>query len=69
MLEQEKYQIYVKIQDLKLELSKYKEDVEQVELFGMERTDYEYKKQKCKEIINELRELTKSLEEVDGDKN
>ena len=39
-----------RIQELKTLLNKYKEDVEQVELFGMERTDYEEKK---------LRELEK----------
>lgn len=40
-------------------LEKYKEDVEQVELFGMERDDYEEKKKICAEIILELRELEK----------
>ena len=38
-------------------LQKYKEDVEQVELFGMERADYEEKKQQCANMIVRLREL------------
>lgn len=42
---------------LKKELQKIKEDVEQVELFGMERTDFETKKQRCIEIILQLRGL------------
>lgn len=46
---------------LKAELAKYKEDVEQVELFGMERTDYEEKKKRCAEIIKELRILEKEV--------
>ena len=49
---------------LKRELEKYKEDVEQVELFGMERADYEEKKTKCAEIILELRVLEKQLKEL-----
>lgn len=48
-----------RIQELKTLLQKYKEDVEQVELFGMERTDYEEKKKLCAEMILELRELEK----------
>ena len=40
-------------------LQKYKEDVEQVELFGMSRDDYETKKKLCSEIILELRKLEK----------
>lgn len=47
---------------LKQELEKYKEDVEQVELFGMDRDDYEQKKSRCAEIIIELRKLEKELE-------
>jgi hypothetical protein len=49
------------ITSLKQELEKYKEDVEQVELFGMERADYEQKKTLCAEIILELRELEQKL--------
>lgn len=47
----------VKIILLKEKLQKYKEDVEQVELFGMERSDYQEKKQLCKDIVLELRQL------------
>ena len=54
---------YVKMStaDLKQELEKWKEDVEQVELFGMERTDYEEKKQQCANMIGRLRELEKKI--------
>lgn len=47
--------------ELKEELHRWKEDVEQVELFGMERSDYETKKKRCAEIIIELRELENKL--------
>lgn len=47
----------VKIQILKEQLQKYKEDVEQVDLFGMQRADYQEKKQLCADIVLELREL------------
>lgn len=36
-------------------LNKYREDVEQVDLFGMERADYEEKKLACKTLVEELR--------------
>lgn len=51
-----------KILDLKQKLAKYKEDVEQVELFGMQRSDYEQKKQMCANIILELRQLEKNVQ-------
>ena len=63
MTEQEKYQINCRIQDLKLQIAKYKEDVEQVELFGMHRDDYEQKKELCKSIILELRKLEAQLKD------
>ena len=47
------------IKEKKQLLSKYKEDVEQVELFGMVRSDYEEKKKQCKKLVLELRELEK----------
>ena len=50
-----------RINELKHQLQKYKEDVEQVDLFGMEREDYEQKKQTCKDIIENLRILEKLL--------
>ena len=42
-------------------LVKYREDVEQVDLFGMERADYAEKKAACKTLVEELRELEASL--------
>lgn len=51
----------IEIGKLKQELAKWKEDVEQVELFGMMRTDYEQKKSRCAEIIIQLRELEKMV--------
>ena len=53
--------IQKQIFEIKQLLAKYKEDVEQVELFGMERTDYEEKKKACADMILELRELEKQL--------
>lgn len=47
--------------ELKQKLQKFKEDVEQVELFGMERADYEEKKAQCVQIIEELRALENQL--------
>lgn len=44
---------------LKQTLNKYKEDVEQVEMFDMQRDDYEQKKKACRDIILELRDLEK----------
>lgn len=40
-------------------LNKYREDVEQVDLFGMERTDYDEKKNACVELVKKLRRLEK----------
>lgn len=40
-------------------LKKYKYDVEQVDLFGMQRDDYEEKKALCAQLVRELRELEK----------
>lgn len=42
-------------------LVKYREDVEQVDLFGMERADYAEKKAACKTLVEELRALEKEL--------
>ena len=58
-----KYNLRFKIICLKQQLQKYKEDVEQVELFEMERADYEEKKQACVDIIEELRELEAQLKD------
>ena len=48
------------IQEKKALLNKYREDVEQVDLFGMVRDDYEEKKELCKQLVYELRELEKN---------
>lgn len=53
--------VLAEISQKKEMLEKYKEDVEQVELFGMERADYESKKKICADIVIELRELEKQL--------
>ena len=55
------------IREKKALLNKYREDVEQVDLFGMERADYEEKKILCKQLVYELRELEKNylLENTD----
>ena len=53
---------YNEIYELQNELREAKYDVEQVELFGMERADYEQKKQRCAEIIVRLRELNKAVQ-------
>lgn len=49
------------IQEKKKLLEKYKYDIQQVDLFGMERTDYEEKKSLCVQLVLELRELENSL--------
>ena len=56
---EEKQKMRRVITDMKIMLKKYKEDVEQVELFGMERTDYEDKKKQCRYLILQLRKLQK----------
>ena len=49
------------IREKKALLNKYREDVEQVDLFGMVRDDYVEKKELCKQLVYELRELEASL--------
>lgn len=44
-------------------IDKYKEDVEQVVLFSMNRADFEDKQQKCRDLILELRELEEKVKE------
>ena len=45
------------IREKKALLNKYREDVEQVDLFGMVRNDYSEKKELCKQLVYELREM------------
>ena len=52
------------IRELKEQLQKYKEDVEQVDLFGMQRNDYQEKKQRCAEIVLQLRQLESEVQDV-----
>lgn len=49
------------IREKKALLNKHREDVEQVDLFGMVRDDYTEKKELCKKLVYELRELEKKL--------
>ena len=51
----------IEIRNLKRTLEKYKEDVEQVELFGMTREDYAQKKQACADIVVRLRQLEREV--------
>ena len=51
--------IQAQIAEKKALLLKYREDVEQVDLFGMEREDYEEKKTACRTLVEELRTLEK----------
>lgn len=59
--EKEKNEKISKIAKIKKDLEKFKEDVEQVELFSMTREDYAEKKELCKNMILQLRELERSL--------
>ena len=51
--------IQAQIAEKKALLLKYREDVEQVDHFGMEREDYEEKKAACRTLVEELRALEK----------
>ena len=62
-------QISEEICELRQEIIKAKEDVEQVELFDMERSDYAKKKERCVEIILRLRELEARLKEMTKEGN
>lgn len=63
MTQEQIMEISWNISQLKNKLQKFKEDVEQVELFGMERADYQEKKAQCVQIIEELRALENQLKE------
>lgn len=58
--EKAKMELAKTIREKKALLNKYREDVEQVDLFGMEREDYAEKKELCKQLVYELRELEKN---------
>ena len=64
MLSNEEYEKSFQVSQLKSQLQKYKYDIEQVELFGMRRDDYKEKKEICKNIILELRQLETQLKDV-----
>lgn len=55
-----KEKTFMLIQQKKALLNKYKEDIEQVDLFGMVRDDYAEKKELCAQLVYELRELEKN---------
>lgn len=57
------YKIRLQIAELKSQLIKYKEDVEQVDLFGMQRADYEEKKQLCANLVLQLRDLEREVKQ------
>lgn len=63
-----KKQAEKQIYEKKALLKKYKEDVEQVGLFGMTRADYEDKKKACAKLVEELRELEKVVTSIQTDK-
>ena len=58
--EKAKMELSKTIREKKALLNKYREDVEQVDLFGMVRDDYSEKKELCKQLVYELRELEKN---------
>lgn len=64
MTQEQIMEISWRISNLKGKLNKFKEDVEQVELFGMEREDYIEKKKQCVYIILELRQLEQQLKNL-----
>lgn len=47
----------------KAQMDRYMEDIEQVVLLGIERSDFEEKKSLCKQLITEIRQLEKELGE------
>lgn len=66
MTKSEFINLCTRITELKEQMKRYKEDVEQVELFGMKRDDYEEKKELCKSIILQLRELEAQLKDSEN---
>ena len=49
----------------KAQMDRYMEDIEQVVLLGIERSDFEEKKTLCRQLLTEIRQLEKEL----GEKN
>ncbi len=64
MLSKEEYEKGTYISNLKSQLQKYKYDIEQVELFGMQRDDYEQKKELCRQIVLKLRQLETEIKDT-----
>lgn len=61
----QKQELTNQILTLKAQINKYKEDVEQVDLFGMEREDYTEKKKQCVYIVLQLRQLEQQLKQLE----
>lgn len=64
--ELDRHSLKQEIRKKKALLNKYKEDVEQVELFGMYRDDYMEKRNACTDLILNLRELEKELSRMEN---
>ena len=47
----------------KAQMDRYMEDIEQVVLLGIERSDLEEKKTLCRQLLTEIRQLEKELGE------
>ncbi len=54
------YKPPVNIAHLKALLTSYKYDMQQVDMFGIERDDYEEKKAMCRELILQIKDLEKN---------
>lgn len=49
--------------DKKAQMDRYMEDIEQVVLLGIERSDFEEKKTLCRQLLTEIRQFEKELGE------
>ena len=49
----------------KAQMDRYMEDIEQVVLLGIERSDFEEKKALCRQLLTEIKQIEKEL----GEKN
>ena len=61
MLQSKDEELSYNIMNLKSKLQKYKYDIEQTLLFGMERDDFLQKKEMCKNIVEQLKKLENEL--------